>query len=56
MPDRETGDRVPLERLQAMERQLFPMLPNNQLGRDLRSVVMEVLHIRAMEAADVRNG
>jgi hypothetical protein len=45
----QTDDRVPIERLLATEHQLFLRLPDNQLGSDLRSVVLEVLRFRASE-------
>lgn len=37
---------VPLNRLLALERQFFPMLPDNPAGRDLRAVVLEAISAR----------
>lgn len=37
---------VPLDHLEALELQLFPKLPDNELGRDLRAVVLEAITAR----------
>jgi hypothetical protein len=54
----ETTDwRVPLERLEAMEIQLFPRLPDTQLGHDLRACVLELLLLRKDERdAEIADG
>lgn len=50
MSDQTTGALVPLERLEALERQFFPMLPDNPPGRDLRAVVLEAIAARKAAA------
>lgn len=43
---------VPLERLLALERQFFPMLPDTQPGRDIRAVVLEAIASRRRAATE----
>lgn len=47
-----TSELVPLERLEALERQFFPLLPDNAPGRDLRAVVLEAITARKAAARD----
>jgi hypothetical protein len=46
MPNETAIELVPLERLLALERQFFPMPPDNQPGRDLRAVIIEAITAR----------